>query len=382
MAWLFKQIESDNWWIGYRFNGRQYRRTTGTSDRDKAERELAKLNSIYHANRAGSLTEEFFRLLTQRPGVQITLLKALDDWLHDCRNLDEGTLERYRNVRKSFVEYTKADDHGPLLRDISRETIAGFLRHKRGETSVATTKLYRRVLAGFYTYAADNDLVQSKPIPSVKSLKLIQADSNGERRCFTLDELKTIYGFAPDDFWRYMIIMGFYCAQRMGDLITLVWGGADFESNMIRLLADKQNRTVKVPMHPTVRNMLLALRDKAGAVKPSDPIWPEQAAKYEAQGAGPFSNQFYDEMLLPAGLVPKRTHHAKKDRTGRARQMNSVSFHCLRHTFVSLLKISGASQAVAKELAGHASDAVSDLYTHVPEAALTKAIAKLPEVTK
>jgi site-specific recombinase XerD len=62
--------------------------------------------------------------------------------------------------------------------------------------------------------------------------------------------------------------------------------------------------------------------------------------------------------------------------------VSPVSFHCLRHTFVSLLKITGASQSTAKELAGHSSDAMSDLYTHVDEATLTKAIKQLPQVTK
>jgi len=35
---------------------------------------------------------------------------------------------------------------------------------------------------------------------------------------------------------------------------------------------------------------------------------------------------------------------------------------------------------VAKELAGHHSDAISDLYTHTDTATLAKAIAALPEV--
>src|SRR4030095_8117580 len=100
-----------------------------------------------------------------------------------------------------------------------------------------------------------------------------------------------------------------------------------------------------------------------------------------------FSNEFYDEVLLPAGLVVKRSKHAQKDENGnrivrQGRKVNEISFHCLRHTFVTLLKVAGGSQAVAKELAGHSNDQVSDLYTHVPEAVLTKAIKQLPEVTK
>ena len=38
--------------------------------------------------------------------------------------------------------------------------------------------------------------------------------------------------------------------------------------------------------------------------------------------------------------------------------------------------------SVAKELAGHASDQVNSLYTHVPEEALVTAINQLPEFVK
>ncbi len=43
-----------------------------------------------------------------------------------------------------------------------------------------------------------------------------------------------------------------------------------------------------------------------------------------------------------------------------------------------IVKGEGSSQSVAKELAGHSSDQVNDLYTHVPEYALAKAINALP----
>ena len=145
---------------------------------------------------------------------------------------------------------------------------------------------------------------------------------------------------------------------------------------------------MKIPLRDELRDFLLQLRQKAGVVRPSDPVWPEEFKRYSEKGAGMFSNEFYDEVLLPAGLVASRPKHPPKDLNGtkrvrtQARKVNELSFHCLRHTFVSLLKLTGGSQAIAKELAGHSSDAVSDLYTHVPEEALSKAINQLPALIK
>jgi integrase len=261
--------------------------------------------------------------------------------------------------------------------------LAGFLREKRANTSTATAKLARRVLSGFFNYCVDNSELPISPVPSSRALKL-NKDSKSVRRAFTLRELKTIFEKCPNDFWKYMVLAGFYCGQRMGDLICLPWAAVDLEHKQVRLTQSKTGKAVVVPLRNELADLIAELRDKAGPVKPADAIWPEQCQRYQKFGAGGFSNEFYDEVLLPAGLVPKRPHTAIKrdgEPTGR-RKATSVSFHCLRHTFVSLLKVTGATQATAKELAGHATDAMSDLYTHVPERELNRAIKQLPPIAK
>lgn len=387
MAWLFQRSTSKCWWIGYYLNGKKYRRTTGTEDKAQAERELAKLRAIDQAHKAGSLTEEFYRLLNNNVTVANDSLRGfLKQWLAESKDLSPVTLKTYRDVMERFCLYLNADDQRPLLKDIRPDAIAAFLRDKRATTSTPTARLYRKIVSAFFSYAVDNRVLQLNPVPSSRSLKLTK-ESESVRRAFTLQEMKTLYEMAPDDFWRYMLLAGFYMGQRMGDLVTLPWGAVDFEHKVIRLTTSKTGKTLTIPLRAELGAFLQDLRANRGKVKPADPIWPEQCKRYEEFGSGQFSNEFYDSVLLPAGLVVKRSKHAKKDKEGnkilkRGRQVNSISFHCLRHTFVSLLKISGGSQAVAKELAGHSSDAVSDLYTHVPEEALSKAINMLPEVTK
>jgi integrase len=380
MAWIYQRTGSENYWLGYRLNGRQFLRTTKTSDRAKAEQELAKLNAIDQAHKAGSLTDEFVALLTRKQASGESLRGYIRQWLAECKDLSGATLIKYRSVPEEFCKYLNATETTPLLRDIQADTVGAFLREKRALTSTATAKHVRRVLSAFFNYAVDNRALAVSPVPSAKALKLTK-DSNAIRRAFTLAELKTIFEKCPSDFWRYMVMTGFYCGLRMGDLIRLPWGAVDFEKKQIRLTQSKTGKSIAVPLHAELGAFLAGLKTKAGTVKPAAPIWPAEAERYEKFGAAGFSNEFYDDVLLPAGLVTprKQSHHKKKNasETGR-RKVNSVSFHCLRHTFVSLLKLSGATQATAKELAGHSSDAVSDLYTHVPEQVLADAINKLP----
>src|SRR5207237_1705207 len=133
---------------------------------------------------------------------------------------------------RGFCDPLNAD---PLIRDVQPDNMAGFVRQKRAATSTGTAKLVRRILAAFFNYCLDNRLVQVNPVPRSKSLKLTK-DSKAIRRAFTLEELKTLFSKAPNDFWRYMLLAGFYCGQRMGDLITLPWGAVDFAQHQVRLV--------------------------------------------------------------------------------------------------------------------------------------------------
>jgi len=58
-----------------------------------------------------------------------------------------------------------------------------------------------------------------------------------------------------------------------------------------------------------------------------------------------------------------------------------LSFHCLRHTATSLLKNAGVSDAIAMDIIGHESKAISANYTHIETNTKRKALNALPDVT-
>jgi site-specific recombinase XerC len=204
MAWLYKRDGSENWWLGYRLNGRQYLRSTKTGDRQKAEQELAKLNAVDQAHKAGSLTDEFVALLTRKRSSGETLRGYIRQWLAECKDLSGATLIKYRSVPEEFCKYLNATETAPLLRDIQPEAIGAFLREKRASTSTATANHVRRVLSAFFTYAVDNRALPVSPVPSSRALKLTR-DSKAVRRAFTLAELKTLFDKCPNDLWRASI---------------------------------------------------------------------------------------------------------------------------------------------------------------------------------
>jgi integrase len=85
--------------------------------------------------------------------------------------------------------------------------------------------------------------------------------------------------------------------------------------------------------------------------------------------------------MIQAGLRERPPQHRSKGK-GRSSQRasNSLSFHSLRHTAVSLLKDAGIPEGVVMELVGPDSKSMSAHYTHVGVEALEKAVAALPEI--
>lgn len=384
MAWLYKQPGSKYWWIGYRKNGRQFLRSTRKESREEADKVLAQFKSMDEAHNAGALTQEFYHALTNTPNARRALKLELDDWLAECRvSTAEDTYARYNDVAQALIDFLKASDSAPDLQSISTADAQAFLDSIRSKRAVGTVNLYRNIVTMFFNRCLDRGFITKNPVRPVKKYKASKRGARA-RRAFTLAEIKTMHEIAPDDFWRYMILGGFFTGLRMGDLICATWAGFDLAANMLRLTTAKTGGTVNVPIAPRFGAVIAGLRKKAGRVKGSDYVWPEQAERYQERGAGEFSNAFYAEVLLPCGLVSKRTKKKKKGGQGRdaERVSSSVSFHCLRHTFVSTLKLTGAHQATAKELAGHSSDEISDIYTHTPEAVLVDAITKLDDALK
>ena len=270
----------------------------------------------------------------------------------------------------------------PALGEISTEDVLRFLTDYRKTRSASTVNKARKILSVFFMRELKLGRLKSNPVMAVRMFKTGTLEKSS-RRAFTLEEIKSMFGKAPDDFWRFAILAGFYTGLRLGDLICLRWGAVDFTGGFIRTMMIKTHKPVAIPMAAPVHAMLHTRHSMVKNPKPTDFVWPAEAKLYQERGAGPFSAQFFEEVLLPLGLVTPRDYHTT-DGPGRAgkRQTPGVSFHCLRHSFVTALKLSGGSQSIAKELAGHGSDMVSNLYTHLPETALTEAIRALPEVTR
>jgi len=361
VAWLYRRDKI--WWIGWRVNGKSHFRSTKETSKKTAQAHLDRLKFLEQAAHEARLNDAIIESLTARKAPQHTLQEATDTWLAECRMATQkGTLKAYKLVIDRFLKAIGATVTGPALRDITPEEIRMFQSRVYRESSAGNANKHLRVLKAFFAWALKNDFVRSNPVLPVRPIKRTQEERQ-QRRAFTLAEVQTIYSKAPDDFWRFMVIAGLYTGQRLGDLICLRWENVDFAADVLRLHQRKTGQSIIVPIAPRLRAILEELR----ALKPKTAgyIWPKEVKEFLRHGTALFTNRFYP-ILLKSGVAGTKR--------------NGLGFHCMRRTFVSMLKLSGSSQSVAKQLAGHTTSGMSDLYTDVSDQAMRDAIDQLPKL--
>jgi len=374
MAWIYKR--GSIWWLGWRdASGEKVQQSLKTTSREVADQALAKLKLAEQAKQAGLLTAEFVAGLTgQDLAHRTTVADCFAQWLESARGgLNPHTVQKYEQLAREFLASLPQAPAKMLLAEVTAEHVRHFLTAKSRRAALSTVRGFRRILSGLFARAQNEGQISGNPVALVKLPRARKGDSS--RRAFSLEELRDLHAKA-NPFWRWMVVLGFYTGFALGDLVTLRRLNVDHAQRTITIRRRKTGTRVCVPYGERAAPLLLPRPGQ----RPDDFFWPAQAARYERLGAGVFSLEFY-QIMARCGLVPPR-NGKRGAGIGRAnkRRQTGLGFHCLRHTFVSFLKISGAVDSVAKELAGHESSAVSANYTHLPSATLADAVRRLPSI--
>lgn len=386
MASLRRKDRSPFWFACYTLpDGTRTQRSTGTSDRRKAQRIANHYEDCARAAGEGRFTEararktisDIYALANPDALASSSTGDFLEAWLKR-KELEAGdkTHAKYSGVVSQFKDFLG----NKAKRDITHVTAGDITKFRdllAKQVTVGTTNVALKILRGAFAQAKRDGLLD---VNQVERVTLLKRRDQFERRPFTLPELKRILEAANDE-WKGMIFFGLYTGQRLGDIARLAWTNIDLQHREIRLVTGKTSRRQILPLAGPLAKFI---EEKLPAGDtPDAPLFPRiHATAQRHKHAGNLSNEFYS-ILVAAGLATKKSHKADPDKAkGRSakREQNELSFHSLRHTATSLLKRAGVSDAVAMEFIGHDSKSVSRNYTHIDTATLKAAADKLPDV--
>lgn len=396
MPKLFKRPRSDVYYYRVFKDGKDIWKSTGESDRKKAQ-------AIANGHRAalvGALnTDELFNMLVSRldelpkedrdkrridyghrlirlQGEKLPMGAAWDRWLsmpNKSRfgNPSENTLVGYKaiwNRFKTWAEKQKIAHLHEVTLVHGQNYMADVLASGVTERTYGA---HLKFLRSMFNVLEDQAGIAQNPFAKL-TVPELQTQS---REAFTAGELNTICAKATGD-WKYMIAIGIFTGLRLTDVVHLKW--SDITDRITVAPAKVKRRKgskakIEIPIHAALARLLEQLKAENGG-KPTGSLFPEMVEKYKTSRPA-VSAAFCAFLKDECGIAITAEND---DGAQRKRRASAKGFHSLRHSFVSLCAASGVPQATTQKLVGHASPAMTQLYSHATAEQERQAINLLP----
>lgn len=200
---------------------------------------------------------------------------------------------------------------------------------------------------------------QGSPTVGVAMPKL----ENKRTRYLSLKEAELLMQVAQksDPLMHDIIYLALYTGLRRQEVITLKKDKIDLKSRIIHipdsLAKSGQNETVEVPGH-----LVELLQDRIADKEPWELVYPSSRTQGQLKSISPRFKKIVDQTTL------------NTDRSDRDR----VTFHTLRHTYISWLVIDGVDLATVQSMARHCSIEMTMRYAHLAPSSRKTAAGRLP----
>lgn len=182
-------------------------------------------------------------------------------------------------------------------------------------------------------------------LPKIKKMKIDKTLPN----FFSDEEVASILDNAEGTLRDYLVVF-LNTGLRMGELQNLKWENVDFDNRQLRVETSKSHRFRVVDLNDVLYILMRQLQKKQTA---------NQIYVFEYNAGKPVNDYYhrFKKLLLKLGI--------------------EGNVHKLRHTFASRLVQNGVSIYEVQHLLGHASVQTTQVYAHIRQENLKKAVNSL-----
>lgn len=319
-------------------NHRQYQRSTGTSDKQTAQK-------IYDALKGKIAMGKWIPEMEAEKQQEYTF----EELSQKYRAWAEGRQRAYWRWKRYIIDQLERKFNGYLLNDITIDVIEQYQTEvlSKGRKPATVNKL-TAVLSHMFTKAADWNMIDKTNIPRVKKIR----EENRRLRYLSQEECQTLID-AADNHLKPIVITALNTGMRKGEILGLRWDKhVDLKHNRILLDKTKNGERREIPINDTLKGVLQSITRRLDI---------------------PYV--FYDNATgKPYGDVKKAFATALR-RAG----ITDFHFHDLRHTFASHLVMAGVDITTVSKLLGHKSLKMTLRYSHLSQGHLDNAVKMLDD---
>jgi integrase len=372
-------------WIAC-FNGvgsdgrvRRFKRSTKTTDRKLAQKMADEWEALEKLAGEKRLTEsqcrkviaQMYERTVGEPLHFKTAREYLTEWVESKKNETElRAWLKYDQIVTDFLAHVgvKADR---LLREITPADIRSYRDAlKRKGLAAPTVNHAVKILRMPFKAAHDAGYIDINPNTKNTVRPVKDEARDVEKDVFTREQLSELVKAAPSEDWTGAILCGYYTGLRLRDIADLQWSAVDLEGRIIKVTTRKTGKTVTVPIHP----QFAAWLDKQTRGIGKAPVFPTLAGK---AGGGKSGLSMAFRRIMERAKIKGRL---LREANGVGRSQSSLSFHSLRHGFVSAMANAGVAQELRQKLTGHASAEMNAQYTHHELESLRAAVSVIPSI--
>ena len=342
------------WYYRFQFAGQRVHESTRTEQKTLAR-------EIMHG-RLRELQESFGRIKKRQLPPPLTV--AAQAWLDGKIAISQHTEVSYRGAIAHL-----AGHFGPtLLCDITPDSVAAYQKFRKGQgVGPRTVNIEVGVLRGILKKAklwreiADEvSFLPENPSPGraiseEEEHRLLKACAESRNR--------GLYG---------VVMLALNTGMRAGEIRSLKWGQVDFlgRSLTVGKTKTKAGTGRPIPLNDRAFELLKHWRAQFSEPQLEHFVFPKE--KYGLSGDSRQPCAYH--------MDPTRQMNSWKVAWRGALKRAGVKcrFHDLRHTFISRLAESQASDSTIMALAGHVSREMMERYSHIRTAAKRKAVDSLP----
>lgn len=330
---LTKTKKSPYYQIIFEVNGKRTSYSTKTKNRRTVEKIFQSFSAPQKKNKITS----------------IILSKFRDEYI---QHLSTAKTKKYiRSVELSFNQFIKFIGDARLdkitLLEIDHFTYKTFTRTKYG------SHLYYRTLKAAFSKALLWNYIEDNPFKKIKFPKM----SKSSPVFITMKEFELIRPHVKQEYLRDLYTVAIYTGMRLGELCNMKRGWLDIQKKIITVRNESNFQT----------------KSKKERIIPIGPQLQTIFKKYISVDNTNFIFTRIKGIKLNEDYVSKKFKKAIKI----SGLHHSIHFHTLRHSMASLLVQKGVSLYVVKELLGHESISTTQIYSHLQQDNLKKAIALL-----
>jgi integrase len=256
---------------------------------------------------------------------------------------------KLRLVARWFPSRNAADiTSEDVERELNRLRRRGHRDRARG-LAPATLNRFRATLSRVFTLAMRNKKVLENPVRLIP----MERENNVRVRFLSVDEevglRAKVRQIAPER--EADLDLALHMGLRKGEQYSLRWNDVDLINGFLTVVRGKGNKKRHVPLNADARAALAVLRRRA-----------DDSGYFCPGGMGKGGYRAVREWFSAAV---------------RAAGINDFTWHDLRHTFASRLRMGGVELATIKELLGHTTLTMVLRYAHLAPGYLQKAVDKI-----